>query len=312
VQLAKRTARHGLQVVLYHHVADADGPLTTGLNVTTSPNLFDAHLDHLEREYNVVDLDAVISGNLPKRPLLITFDDGYRSVLDVAMPLLERRGLPSVFFVSAAFLRSDVLPLDNLLCMLEHEYGSDAVAFEVTRGTPAASREKLIALTADVPYSRRIWLGDQLARRFDVDQRALRARSELFLDPNDLPRFADHRCEIGNHTASHLFCRAIDDERIAEVELVEHRRRLEEWTGAFVRSFSYPYGNRADATPFVEASLAASGHEATFLVESRPNARRRTRAWNRVGLDDRSIARLSIELELLPRLRAVRDALVFR
>src|SRR6266704_3460074 len=36
---------------------------------------------------------------LPERSALITFDDGYRSMLTITLPLLQRLGLPSVLFV---------------------------------------------------------------------------------------------------------------------------------------------------------------------------------------------------------------------
>jgi peptidoglycan/xylan/chitin deacetylase (PgdA/CDA1 family) len=43
-------------------------------------------------------------GKLPERAALITFDDGYRSVLEVALPWLERFGFPGVLFVPTDFV----------------------------------------------------------------------------------------------------------------------------------------------------------------------------------------------------------------
>ena len=168
----------------------------------------------------------------------------------------------------------------------------------------------LISIVAELPYARRARLADELAERFEVDRVQLRRKSGLCLDPDELPHLADFACEVGNHTRSHLFCRAIVDEAAGDVELVQHKRQLEEWVGAPVRAFAYPYGGRSDATPFVERLLAASGHQATFLVESRPNRRHRPGApWNRVSLRDRPVSRLNLELEVFPRLRAAKDLL---
>lgn len=41
---------------------------------------------------------------LPERAALITFDDGYRSVLEVALPLLEDFGYPAVIFVPTDYV----------------------------------------------------------------------------------------------------------------------------------------------------------------------------------------------------------------
>ena len=301
----------GLQVVLYHHLADEPNELTDELKVATSPALFEAHVRRLARDYEVVDLDQVLSGRLPKRALLITFDDGYRSVLELAAPILKRLALPSVFFISAAFVTPGSLPLDNVLCWLARNVGVGAVEQAIAgRRTDAPTLDALFRDVAELPYARRVRLVDELAAQFEIDCAQLRAESGLFLDHSELPRLADFACEVGNHTRSHLFCRAITDETVGRFELVQHRQQLEEWTGAPVRAFSYPYGRRLDATPFAQRLLAESGHRATFLVESRPNTRRRPGGtWNRVSLQNRPLSRLGVELELLPRLRVVKDLL---
>jgi peptidoglycan/xylan/chitin deacetylase (PgdA/CDA1 family) len=53
-------------------------------------------------------------GTLPEQAALITFDDGYRSVLEVAVPWLERFGYPAVLFVPTDFVgRTNLFDLDN-------------------------------------------------------------------------------------------------------------------------------------------------------------------------------------------------------
>jgi peptidoglycan/xylan/chitin deacetylase (PgdA/CDA1 family) len=43
-------------------------------------------------------------GKLPERAALITFDDGYRSVREIALPVLERFGYPAVLFMPTDFV----------------------------------------------------------------------------------------------------------------------------------------------------------------------------------------------------------------
>lgn len=43
-------------------------------------------------------------GSLPPRAALITFDDGYRSVREVALPYLKRFGYPAVLFVPTEYI----------------------------------------------------------------------------------------------------------------------------------------------------------------------------------------------------------------
>jgi peptidoglycan/xylan/chitin deacetylase (PgdA/CDA1 family) len=69
--------------------------------------------------WQTVDGDAFLRGlaepgTLPDRAALITFDDGYRSVLEVALPWLERFGYPAVLFVPTDFVgRTNLFDVEN-------------------------------------------------------------------------------------------------------------------------------------------------------------------------------------------------------
>ena len=265
----------------------------------------------MARDFEVVSLDAVLSGRLPRRALLITFDDGYRSFVDVALPILRRLGLPSVLFITGACVEPSSLPLDNLLSYLCPVVGLDCLGAAIN---PAAARPgtflQLLDLVAALPYGRRLAVGDELAERFEIDQGRLRADSGLFLDAEDLAGLAADGCEVANHTRSHLFCRSIVDEAGAHSQLVEHAQRLESLTGRPVRAFSFPYGRRADATPMVERVLRDSGYGALFLAESRPHLQGSLGwLWNRVTLEARPAWRIGPELQFRPGLSPARDRL---
>jgi len=102
-----------LRVLMYHKVNDLPG---NPLSVPVS--LFDEQMAQLrELGYAVVGLDDVLAfyregGELPARPVLITFDDGYRDNLEHAAPVLERHGYPAVLFVPLAYLE-DRRPLPH-------------------------------------------------------------------------------------------------------------------------------------------------------------------------------------------------------
>ena len=309
--VSKRSTDRRLRAVLYHHVTDHDSPLVDDLHVRTPPDVFESHIRTMARYYEFVSLDDVLTEALPRRAALVTFDDGYRSIVEYALPVLRKFGIPSVFFVTGACLQRRSLPLDNLLSHCCATVGIDRLAAALDPASRVArTLPHLVALIATMPYSRRLRLGDELGERFELDQARLRSESELFLDPDDLAGLAAYGCEVANHTRTHLFCRAIVDEASANEEFVEHAQRLESLTGRPVRAFSYPYGYRADATDMVERVLRESGHAASFLAESRPHvAGASGRLWNRVSLDGCPPRRIGPALEVMPALRVVRDRL---
>ena len=90
-----------LVVLQYHHISD-QAPRSTSV----SPVLFEQHLDYLEEaKFNIISMDQLKSlldkkARLPDRTVLITFDDGYRSVYTEAYPRLKARGWPFTVFIN--------------------------------------------------------------------------------------------------------------------------------------------------------------------------------------------------------------------
>ena len=69
--------------------------------------------------WEVIDVDLMLQGLeqphlLPERAALLTFDDGYASMVTVTLPVLERFGYPGVSFVPTDFIgRTNVWDVDN-------------------------------------------------------------------------------------------------------------------------------------------------------------------------------------------------------
>jgi peptidoglycan/xylan/chitin deacetylase (PgdA/CDA1 family) len=101
-----RTLR--VPIVMYHRVgAEPSGSaMTDALTVPTAE--FAAQMEWLRRAgYRAIGpqrlLDALQRGApLPRRPIVITFDDGYRDVLWNAAPILHRLHMPATAYVITA------------------------------------------------------------------------------------------------------------------------------------------------------------------------------------------------------------------
>lgn len=71
-----------------------------------SPERFAEQMAYLRENRRIVALDALLAREDDKgRPrVAITFDDGYRNVLEEAVPVLEKSGLPATFFVPTKWI----------------------------------------------------------------------------------------------------------------------------------------------------------------------------------------------------------------
>jgi peptidoglycan/xylan/chitin deacetylase (PgdA/CDA1 family) len=92
-------------VLAYHAVAECP-PASDPHHLAITPADFAAQMDELARSRTVVALDDLVNGRLKGRGphVVITFDDGYRGVLELAAPILVSHGFPATLFVPTAHL----------------------------------------------------------------------------------------------------------------------------------------------------------------------------------------------------------------
>jgi peptidoglycan/xylan/chitin deacetylase (PgdA/CDA1 family) len=304
-----------LRCALFHHIAASDDAFTQGLGITVSPDAFESRIRFLSRHYEPIGLSEVLELDSTRcsRPLLVTFDDAYGSVARQAAPILERWQVPAVFFVNAATVEGDHLPLDNLVSFVSNTEGFDAVLSALDQlgwansGSLRTVREVIARVVSQLGPADVEQFVAALRARCSVEPLLEARRANLFLTPTELRALPDANVEIGNHTLHHVWCRHLD-EAAAQLEVVHNAEALKAITGHPVRAFSVPYGDRSDLTPTVVAAIERSGHLATFLVESRANRQPPDlSAVQRVSLRDVPDLRTAIALEALPRIRTIRD-----
>jgi peptidoglycan/xylan/chitin deacetylase (PgdA/CDA1 family) len=311
--------RYSLRCVLFHNVSDRESSFTRGLGGTITRKNFEAALKFIIRHYTPVSLQGVIASSdghaLPPRPVLVTFDDAYASVSEFAAPLCSKLGVPAVFFVNGDCVDNRRLALDNLVCYITNECGMDTInaAAHVATSTDnielATMTEVFARFLPSISWSAREVFRGALLQLAGINDGELAQKARLYLSSRQLRDLAMFNFEIGNHTYSHANCRSLLAEDFAG-EIDRNKTVLEAASGRKLRSFSVPYGSSADLTGELAAHLHRSGYEAVFLAESRanplrPDPFRLNRVSIRTGGDDT----LFSEIEILPRLRTMRNSL---
>lgn len=102
-----------LPVLMYHHVQESETAKTNGNSgLTVNPANFEKHLAYLnDRGYVSITPAQLISFfdsgvSLPKRPVLLTFDDGYDDFATFAAPLLSRYSIKASVFLPTGLLEN--------------------------------------------------------------------------------------------------------------------------------------------------------------------------------------------------------------
>ncbi|HWH60107.1 MAG TPA: polysaccharide deacetylase family protein, partial [Terriglobales bacterium] len=142
-----------------------------------------------------------------------------------------------------------------------------------------------------------------------INERQLAQEASLYLSSEQLRSLGGFDFEIGNHTYSHVHCRRLSPADYVE-EIDRNKAALEAVSCTNVRAFSQPYGSSADLTPSLIAHLKGSGHQVAFLSESVANQDDSKRdIVDRINPRSADASTLFFEIEILPRLRAIRDRL---
>ena len=98
-------------VLMYHYVRDlTPGMSTSSRWLSVSPEHFRAQMQEVvDGGYHAItpdELDAALNGKatLPAKPVMITFDDGYRDQYENAFPMLKTLGLRATFFIITGYI----------------------------------------------------------------------------------------------------------------------------------------------------------------------------------------------------------------
>lgn len=101
----------GARVILCHHDVSRPTFEHHSPHYSTTPARFREQLDFIQEHFRVVGLEELLAAP-PRRShrlAALTFDDGFRSVLLEAAPILAKRGLPFTVFVNEMAIETNRL-----------------------------------------------------------------------------------------------------------------------------------------------------------------------------------------------------------
>lgn len=241
-----RRLRPGGAILCYHNVVrerHASGPSgDPALHLSVED--FEAQIGWLTRRYSVIPLREMVtrieSGRSLRGTAVLTFDDGYRGVGEVALPVLSRLGLPATLFVVAG------------------APGSDA---------PFWWDHPDVAARID-DRRRDHWLstlrGDR-ARILAAAEATAAAPPSAYLPGGwaSLLAASTQGIELGAHSFGHHTLTTLSDEELA-ADLITCREEIERRTGIRPENFAYPYG-LWDAR--VRAATRRAGYRAAVTLD---------------------------------------------
>ncbi len=251
LRLASRLTPPSAAILAYHSVEETPQLTDPIFGASTSRVQFENHMKTLARKFRPVSLDEVLQfaqagRQLPPGAVAVTFDDGFADNYELALPILNRYGIPASFYIMVNAVENGTLPW---YCRLRF-------AFHATNKMEWKDPVNGRTFRLDVPEERRVAL--QLA--WDTGAKLTGSVQDRFIggveealgtEPANAPhgfmmtweqvrglRKAGHT--VGAHTLSHPNVAQVSVSE-ARSEIVESKRRLEEKLGEAIEHFSYPH-----------------------------------------------------------------------
>ena len=244
-----------LRVLTYHRIGypDQHPDLYPGL-ISADPNNFELQMAHLAAYYHPISvqelLDVYDSGHkLPKRAVLVTFDDAYMDFEEHAWPTLKCHGIPAALFVPTAFpdQHDRVFWWDHLYLILRH--ASDLELINTPLGRLPVDKERnllssykqLAKFFKSLPLETTRTLVQELAYQVEAP-----APNTAVLSWDVLRRLAREGVTLGAHTRFHPVLNHATLKEV-EAEVAGSLTDLEHEIGPVPRIFAYPAGGVNEA-----------------------------------------------------------------
>lgn len=209
---------------------------------------FDQMLGWIKSWFNVLPLDVAIdlfiTQKLPPRAAAISFDDGYADNCTIALPILQKHGLPACFFIATGFLDGGRMWNDTVIesirtCQDSH---LDLTPIGLDNHPVRSIVEKRAAIEAIIGQIKYLPASERLALTNKLAEAALHSPpDDLMMTSEQVKKLYASGMQIGAHTVSHpILARSSLTE--ARQEIAESKEFLEKLLQTRIRLFAYPNG----------------------------------------------------------------------
>lgn len=237
--------RGRLSILIYHRVLTKPDPFAPW---GASEEVFTLQMAALSRYCKVIPLPEAIerlaSDSLPARAACVTFDDGYRDNLTVALPILKKYAIPATVFIASGFLDGGRMWNDTVAESLRRASGDRLDLDDLGLGCHQLGDEdtrvqvcsRLLQQIKYLPHAERTVVADRIADKIGKE-----LPGDLMMTGDEVRSLHAAGIDIGGHTLTHPILSGLND-RAAKQEIAENKTYLTDLIKAPIRIFAYPNG----------------------------------------------------------------------
>jgi peptidoglycan/xylan/chitin deacetylase (PgdA/CDA1 family) len=243
----QKKANVKITIPFYHIVSNSENPLIANLYRYRTENEFISDLEFFQKHYQFIDIKQLLDFQknglqLPKNALLLTFDDGMREMYETVAPILTRKGIPAVFFLTIDFLNNEELFFRNKISLLIDYYKKNTHNFSENKVKQIFEKYQVsfyntIENLKQIKFQEKD-LMQEIAELFKLDFKAYLENNKPYLTDNQVFELKKQGFSIGAHSLNHVrFSDISQEEQIAQtlesVRIIRQRFELDYGIFAF-------------------------------------------------------------------------------
>ena len=240
-------------ILLYHQVSPSQTRFIENYNINVKPKLFEKHIKILKSEYKPINFyewgEAIKNNEDVSNRVLITFDDGYKDVINYGSEILNKYDLDAIWFINGDMINNDkVFWLSQLMYLYDNNYLEKfIIKFEIEH----PNLLKPIDLHKSNVKEVDAWAKDNYSKTLtkslhnyitDLGWNEIKEANKnlIYANKKELKTLSENFI-IGNHTSSHPNFRNLSiEDKIKESE--NSRKVIQNIIGKKINTFAFPFG----------------------------------------------------------------------
>ncbi len=264
-----------IKILAYHDI----GPQSF-FNLQVPEKVFESHMSYLsESGYNIISLEEAVELLKSKKPVpadtvVITFDDGYRSVYEHVLPAVRRYGIPVTVFLSTGPVEKRGPLFVDALAYAFEKTGKERLdltpwglrAYSIANaGLKERAGLEINDFSKDLKTEERRKLLQFIFEKLDVELDPPELRNRM-LTWEEVRISKSQGVSFGAHTVTHPSLARISTEEAGE-EINRSKKMMEERLDSEVKTFAYPYGSAKDVDRKVRDIVSEKGFSCAVTLQ---------------------------------------------
>jgi len=242
---------HGLGYILMLHRIGDPNPfgLPQSENLKVSIQHLDKFITEAKKKFDIIRLEDVPNRLKEKHKrnfLVFTFDDGYKEVLTVGLPVFRKHNVPFTVFLTTGFMEKNAILWWDILerIIISHDSLTLSNGQYYSLKTRNEKVEAFNHISSVIKNLNKDSFAEELAQLFkdyEIDWYAdTKSNSLEWSDISELLSYPFFT--LGSHTYNHFKLDCLKTESDVEDEILHAVKLIKEKTGHDTIVFAYPYG----------------------------------------------------------------------